>query len=103
MGKKRLMTTVRFVAKARAMNNEKLIQAIESRSLAGVRHVLESRPDASVRSMPGNYVPLLLATSLGYEEIVQELLTGGAEVDVRNDDNDSALIIASRKGHVKVR
>jgi ankyrin repeat protein len=85
------------------MNNEKLIQAIESRSLAGVRHVLESRPDASVRSMPGNYVPLLLATSLGYEEIVQELLTGGAEVDVRNDDNDSALIIASRKGHVKVR
>jgi ankyrin repeat protein len=53
--------------------------------------------------MPGNYVPLLLATSLGYEEIVQELLTGGAEVDVRNDDNDSALIIASRKGHVKVR
>lgn len=97
-----MLKAVLLVAKAGAYSQEKLINAIESRDVEKVRTVLKHRPEAPNRNLPGDYVPLLLATSLGYEEIVEEFIKGQADLSTRNDDLDTALHIASRKGHVKV-
>lgn len=48
------------------------------------------------------YTPLLHASERGYKKLVQLLLNYGAVVVVKNGDNDTALVLASKKGHIKI-
>jgi len=48
------------------------------------------------------YAPLLYAAERGYTKVVQVLLNKGAYIAVKNKDNDTALILAAKKGHIKI-
>src|SRR5258708_3804367 len=76
-----------------------LLQAKGSRST-----LAEAHPDQlGVRTKDGGWTALHMSASLGYSEIVEELLDHGADVEARTRNNDSTpLYVAAREGHVNV-
>ena len=45
---------------------------------------------------------LAIASQTGHKEIVKELLTNNADVNVVTNDGQTPLIIASKKGHFEI-
>lgn len=47
--------------------------------------------------------PLMFAASFGYAEIVSALITAGVDVNVKNNEGDTALIGATQEGHFEIK
>ena len=46
------------------------------------------------------YAPLHLAALLGYAEIARKLVEAGADMSLKNQHDDTAVLVAACKGHV---
>ncbi|KAK5070919.1 hypothetical protein LTR64_003893 [Lithohypha guttulata] len=68
---------------------------------AATAKLIERPEDLNMEDNAGN-TPLQIAALEGFEEIVEFLLSKGAEVNVRNVDKDTPLIDAVENGHVEV-
>ena len=77
-----------------------LFRAAKWNNIGRVREYLDSgaNPNIIDRSY-NNYTALIYASSRGRVEIVELLLDRGAVPDIRNDQGDTALMIAERRGH----
>jgi len=51
---------------------------------------------------PRMYEPFLNAAQEGREDVVQDMLAKGADINAQNDSGESALFIAVKEGHAKV-
>jgi ankyrin repeat protein len=58
--------------------------------------------DVDSRVFPGGPTAMMLAASEGHSEIVLFLLEEEADVNVRNETRESALIWATQSGHTEV-
>jgi len=77
-----------------------LVNAAATGNLAGVRSLL--RKGVDVEFADGAYTPLTQAAQDGRDLVVQELLSGGAQIEHRRKGGDSALILAAGMGHFAV-
>ncbi len=66
-----------------------------------VTMLLANGANPNVRVYGGN-TPLINAAEVGHEDVIQTLINYGAEVDAKNDDNDSATYLASKGGFEQV-
>lgn len=79
-----------------------LARACANNDLEAARARLAERvEDLNMEDNAGN-TPLQIASLEGFEEIVEFLLSKGAEVNVRNVDKDTPLIDAVENGHIEV-
>lgn len=79
-----------------------LARACNNNDLEAAKARLSERPeDLNMEDNAGN-TPLQIAALEGFEEIVEFLLSKGAEVNARNVDKDTPLLDAVENGHVEV-
>jgi hypothetical protein len=79
--------------------NDRLDNAIDNGSLSGVISALAEGAKL-------NYIlvisPLMRATIRGHLEIVQYMVENGANLDLRSDDGNTALMFAAEKGNTAI-
>ena len=79
-----------------------LLFACVDNYLETVKELLhEKNLDCNLQLLDG-YNTLLVASTLGYAQIVQELLKAGADPNARNSYGENSLFLASRRGHFEV-
>ncbi len=66
-----------------------------------IRFLLDHGADVNIKQRHG-WTPLMLAADVNRKDLVQMLLAKGAEVQETNHDNDSALMIAEKKGNAAI-
>jgi len=82
---------------------EPINDAANNGRLAEVKRILAKDPSkANFRSTGMGYTPLLLAAAAGHGEVVKILIATGADPNVQNNDNDTALIYASMNGRLPI-
>jgi len=84
-----------------AMNGSDLTalqSAVASCHLDVVKVLLAFKPDLNAR-MLGGFTPLMSASALGDEEIIQLLVSHGADQELRSEDGRSAADFASLSGN----
>ena len=78
-----------------------LEQLIVAGDVKGVRAILERDPSSATRPIRG-IPPLLLAVSLGNEDIVALLTKHGADLLVEDSHQRTALHVAAEKSHASI-
>jgi uncharacterized protein len=91
--------SVLFINRTKAESFEK---AILSNEIERVRSLLRSHPDLAVSRLSLGEAPLLYASRQGLTEVVVELVEAGADLLVADDEQNTALLLASSKGHTEV-
>ena len=92
---------VRVDVNARNNNGETaLIRAVENGDSEIVLMLVDALADMDIPDNYGN-TPLIRASMIG-EQLFDFLLDLGANVNAQNNDGDTALIIASRRGHYDI-
>ncbi|KAK5955072.1 hypothetical protein OHC33_003751 [Knufia fluminis] len=79
-----------------------LARACNDGDLEGAKARFAERPEDLHEQDNAKNTPLQIASIEGWEEVVEFLLSKGAEVNVKNIDGDSPLIDAVENGHVPV-
>lgn len=82
--------------------NPLLSEAISWGSLETVRVLLRSKPDVNAVNPRAGVTSLMLASSVGADDIVVELLNQGANVNVQSYYGDTALIAAASQKHATI-
>eukprot|EP00656_Telonema_subtile_P003392 TRINITY_DN11550_c0_g1_i2.p1 TRINITY_DN11550_c0_g1~~TRINITY_DN11550_c0_g1_i2.p1 ORF type:complete len:408 (-),score=89.90 TRINITY_DN11550_c0_g1_i2:93-1316(-) len=87
----------------RARGLERIMKAIPLGEISNVEECWKEYGDR-ILDMPdsGGFTPLYVAAQHGHVEVVQQLASYGAEVDLRNSIGYSALFVASQMGHSRV-
>jgi ankyrin repeat protein len=78
------------LARAAYRGNEKLIKIL-----------LKNKANAAFKTNSGNTI-MMLSVLASCTQCVQQLLDIGVEVDRQNDNGDTALLLAMRKGNVEI-
>ncbi|MBT5186858.1 MAG: ankyrin repeat domain-containing protein, partial [Kordiimonadaceae bacterium] len=84
-----------------AMNGSDLTalqSAVASCHLKVVKVLLPFKPDLNMRMM-GGFTPLMSASALGDDEIIELLIEGGADRDLKSDDGRTAADFAKLSGN----
>lgn len=74
---------------------EEVFSAIIVRDVESVRALLTATPSCLEQASDSGRTPLLEATALGYDEIVDELLRHKPQLEVTDEDGSTALILAA--------
>ena len=82
-------------------NCSPLIDASENGHVQIVRKLLDKKADINKKTGISDRTALFYACTFGKEDVVDVLLNAGADPNVCDQDN-SPLIIASKKGHVQI-
>lgn len=93
--------SVPLAMQAGKISQQKLIEAVKSKDLEKVQELIKNGEDVNQFSYQygGEGVnPLLQAIIDNNQEIVECLIKNGAQVDKANNNNETALIFAARKG-----
>ncbi|OBT38924.1 hypothetical protein VE00_10715 [Pseudogymnoascus sp. WSF 3629] len=91
-----------MLEKLPSLRNTWLFSAIKIGQVAAVGQLLDG--GATIGSADGgvNSSPMYLATIYGQEKVVELLLNRGADVNLKDEDDDSILLNAIRHGHEEV-
>ena len=83
---------------------QKLIKAIRSGDLSGVRMLLRQSPQLLNSYLPGNAgpTPLCLAAQCGQKAIAGYLLSSGSSINTPAKNSSTPLMFASQQGHVEL-
>ena len=73
----------------------KLIEASYSGDVKQINELLQNNIDVNIRDEEG-FTPLMLAADRGHKDAVKVLLAAGADVNIVNNNYDTALFIAAR-------
>lgn len=79
-------------------NENDIFSAVTGRNVPKLRQVLDN-DQLHMRNDWGR-TPLLQAALLGFDDIVEELVEFGAELDSVDEDGNTALILAARHNHL---
>ena len=79
-----------------------LLGAIQQGSLIEVRRILDQNPEQITKRSPNNDSPLHEACKLGYEDIVDILVSRGAAINAQNKQGYTALHFATERGHATI-
>ena len=75
----------------------------EDQKISGINQLLQSGANINAKSVDiPNFTPLMLASDLGYTNIVKLLLEKNADVNAVDNLNTSALFYAARKGNLDI-
>ncbi len=80
--------------------NAVLINAVSAGNLEETHEALERGANSNARAEGGT--PLIIASKIGYEEIVIMLLENGADVNAKNNDGETAVWHSARNGDIGV-
>ncbi|KAG1959097.1 KN motif and ankyrin repeat domain-containing protein [Pimephales promelas] len=78
------------------------LAAVEAKEDMMVVQELFSRGDVNAKASQAGQTALMLAVSHGRKDMVQALLTAGAEVNIQDDEGSTALMCAGEHGHVDI-
>ncbi|MFA5106679.1 MAG: ankyrin repeat domain-containing protein, partial [Candidatus Micrarchaeia archaeon] len=73
--------------------NKKLLEAVSSGDLAGVKEALAAGADVNAKDRDG-YTALMVASYWGHMDIVKLLIAAGADVNAKSETGYTALIEA---------
>ena len=76
--------------------------AVFSGSVETVKILIGNGSEIDAASSDSGMTPLLLAASIGYLPVVQELVNSGADFSIRDDEGDNALMTSTIFRHVDV-
>ena len=88
-------------------NSKLLLEGAKEGNLAKVKYALDNYANIEAKNENGNIyetgmTPLHLASGKGHTYVVRILLGKGADIEAKNKDGDTPLILASEWGHPKV-
>ena len=78
-----------------------LLRSAEQGDLAGVQHQLRSGAAVDTRDARQR-TPLLLATWANHPAVAQALIAAGADVNAKDDQHDSAYLVAGAHGRTEI-
>ena len=80
------------------MNEEKLINACGNGILKEVQALLESLPTDINWQDDNRWTPLMWASVNGHLDVVRYLICNGADVNIKNNNGETALDLAEKNG-----
>ena len=84
------------------MKKQSLLQAVGNNDLNLVKRLIDDGIDINTQDHSFGVTTLMYAAYKGYFDIVQHLIEQGADIDVKNNNNDTALVITARAHHLKI-
>jgi uncharacterized protein len=87
---------------SQAEKNQSLIYAVKHGYTEIVALLINAQGDVNCQVLPHFMTPLMFACSGNHSLICQILIDNGADINLLNDDETSALMIASHKGYVNI-
>jgi ankyrin repeat-rich membrane spanning protein len=85
-----------------SLGHRTLLNYIDSEDLVGLKNFLDSRQNHVDDRDENGTTPLMVAATKGLLPFVRELLSHGADPNAQDLDNWSALICATKAGHLEI-
>lgn len=92
-------TALHYVIWRNAEYSTRLHKAVRGNNVADVCTMIYEYKDNVNAQDNGGWTPLYRAVYWGFDDIVDVLVSFGADVNITNDERDSALLLAARKGN----